>query len=192
MDKRIITAVAVVVCVVVVYFSIQNITPGGGPGGGENQPEGLEKPTVEMPLAEVRAAIASREGVSQEHVEVYFCVHADTAENENFAAGAVVDNQKSIVFIYDNATGAISVKDEYSATTSDDLTAMGIVAQKRPTSRFTGNKVVPFDFVKDGATYSFNYYDGYDAYLGSWGFGTAIIDDAGAVPRENMTHTWAT
>lgn len=157
-----------------------------------------EKPTVEMPLTRVKSAVASREGVSQDNVEIYFCVPAELIENENFAVGVVVNNQKSIVFLYDNSTNEITtVENEYTASTSDELQAMSKIILKDVTSpfaqdhlgRFNVNKIVPFGIVKVGNTYTFNYYDGYAGYpVNSWGYGRAILDENDQV--EIVNHAW--
>lgn len=172
------------------------------PPGGENEnqpPVTPEKPTLEMPLARVKSAIASSEGVSQDSVEVYFCVLAEDVENENFAAGVVVNNQKSIVFIYDNLTNEVVVENEYTAGTTDEQQAMSTIALKDVTSpyaqdhlgRFSINKIVPFGIVKVGNTYTFSYYDGYAIYpVDLWGHGSAVIDASGEVSF--VTHEWIT
>ena len=156
-----------------------------------------EKPIVEMPLARVKSAVASREGVSQDNVDVYFCVPAEYIENENFAVGVVVNNQKSIVFLYDNSTNEITVENEYTAGTSDELQAMSTIILKNVTSpyaqdylgRFSVNKIVPFGIVKVGSTYTFSYYDGYAGYpVNSWGYGGAGLDENGQVSIIN--HAW--
>lgn len=151
-----------------------------------------------MPLARVKSAVASREGVAQEDVEVYFCVPAELIENENFAVGVVVNNQKSIVFLYDNSTNEITtVENEYTASTSDELQAMSTIALKDVTSpyaqdhlgRFNYNKIVPFGIVKVGNIYTFNYYDGYAGYpVNSWGYGRAILDENEQV--QIIDHAW--
>ncbi len=149
----------------------------------------LKAVAVEMPLTEITSALASREGVPADNVELYFCVQA--AENDNFAVGAVISEQTSIVFIFTKSTNGIAVENEpYTATTSDERQAMSILVYKKPLSRFTGRKIVPFNFVKLNNTYSFDYYDGYDMYLRRWGFGSAILDASGNIPEENMTHSW--
>ncbi len=185
--------VIVIVCVVVVYLGMQYAPP----GPQENQQAG--KPTLEMPLARVKSAIASREGVSQDSVEVYFCVPAEDVENKNFAAGVVVNDQKSIVFIYDNSTNQIAVENEYTASTTDEQQAMSTIALKDVTSPFAEdhlgnthvNKIVPFGIVKVGNTYTFSYYDGYTLYLSNnWGHGSAVIDESGEVSF--VTHEWIT
>jgi hypothetical protein len=198
-DNRIIGAVfiVIIVCAVAVYLGTQYAPPGEK---GEEEEEEAGKLTVEMPLARVTAAVASREGVSQDNVEVYFCVPSEQVENENFAVGVVVNDQKSIVFIYDNSTNTIvtPVENEYTAS-GDALQGMSIIDQKDVTSpfaqnylgQFNVNKIVPVNIVKVGSTYTFDYYDGYAAYpVDLWGFGAAVIDASGNVPAENMTHTW--
>lgn len=66
-------------------------------------------------------------------------------ENDNYAVGAVVDNQKSIVFIYVESTNTIvtPVENEYTVTTGDEQTAMAKFIVKKPLSRITGHKMVP-------------------------------------------------
>lgn len=144
---------------------------------------------VEMPLEAIKSALAAYKGVSADNVEIYFCDQA--AESDNFAAGAVISKLESIVFFYNESTNQITaVENDYVAATSDELSAMSIIDQKQPVSRFTEQKLVPFNFVKQDSTYTFNYYDGYDMYLLSWGFGNAVIDENGDIPEDNMTHTW--
>jgi hypothetical protein len=192
-NKRIIGALTaiVVICAVVIYLSMQRL-----PSGPEGPSGGAEKVTVEMPLARVKAAVASRDGVPQENVEVYFCVPAETVENKKFAAGVVVNTQKSIVFIYDNSTNTItSVENEYTAA-SDELQAMSVISLKGITSpfaqdylkHFNANKIVPFGIVKSGGAYTFDYYDGYDAYpMDRWGRGKAVLEN-GQVSF--ISHEW--
>jgi len=211
-DKRIISVVVVivVVCAVAVYFGIQSsgrpttttttttspttTSPTTTTTATTTPPE---KPPVEMPLARVRSAVASREDVSQDNVEVYFCVPAELIENENFAVGVVVNDQKSIVFLYDNSTNEITVENEYTASPGDELQAMSIIILKDVTSpfaqdhlgRFNVNKIVPFGIVKVGNTYELNYYDGYTGYpVNSWGYGSAVLDENEQVSIIN--HAW--
>lgn len=149
---------------------------------------------VEMPLTEITNALASGEGVSAENVEFHFYVQA--AENDNFAVGAVISGQKSIVFIYDNRTGGITIENEYTATTSDELQAMSIIVLKKPTSPYAEdyrghlnvNIIVPFNFVKTDGAYTFDYYDGYDMYLQRWGRGSATLHENGEVTLGS--HVW--
>lgn len=195
MGKRVAAAVVgviIIVCAVVVCISMRHAP--------EEQvtPQAPGKITVEMPLARVKAAVASREGVSQDNVEVYFCVPAELTENKKFAAGVVVNNQKSIVFIYDNSTNTIllPVENEYTATTSDELQVMSTIARKDVTSpyaqdhlgHFNANKIVPFGIVKMGNAYTFDYYDGYAmSPLDFWGHGRATFEN-GQVSF--VTHEW--
>lgn len=143
---------------------------------------------VEMPLTAIKNALATRESVPVDNMELYFCVKA--AETDNFVAGAIINNRKSTVFFYIESTNTIIAENEYTATTDDEQAAIDKFIVKKPISRFTGHKIVPFNFVKKGAAYSFHYYDGYDMYLRRWGFGIANMDAAGNIPPENMTHTW--
>ncbi len=151
----------------------------------------LKTEEIAMPLAAIRSALATREGVSTSSVELYFCVQA--AETDNYAVGAVIDNQKSIVFIYVESTSTIVVENEDDMTTSDEQEAMAKFIVKKPLSRVTGHKMVPFNFVKKGNAYSFNYYDGWEGpypWTRYWGFGVATMDADGNIPENNMTHTW--
>ncbi len=195
MDKRVVVAVVgviIIVCASAVYLSMR--------GAPEEQvtPQAPGKITVEMPLARVKAAVASREGASQDNVEVYFCVPAELSENKKFAAGVVVNNQKSIVFIYDNSTNTIllPVENEYTATTSDELQVMSTIARKDVTSpyaqdhlgHFNTNNIVPFGIVKVGNAYTFDYYDGYAASpLDLWGHGSAVFENGEVL---FTTHEW--
>jgi len=197
MSKRVAVAVVgviIIVCAAAVYVSMRRAP--------EEQvtPQASGKSTVEMPLARVRAAVASIKGVPQENVEVYFCVPAELIENENFAAGVVVSNKESIVFIYDNSTDTIitPLENEYAATTIDELQAMSVIALKDVTSpyaqdhlgHFNTNKIVPFGIAKVGNSYTFYYYDGYAANpLDLWGHGRAVFEN-GQVSF--TTHEWIT
>ncbi len=157
----------------------------------------LKAEEVAMPLAAIKSVIATRESVSTDNVEVYFCVPSERVENENFATGVVVSDQKSIVFIYNQTTGTITVENEYTATTSDELQAMSTIVLKDVTSpyaqdhlgHFNVNKIVPFGIVKTDGSYTFNYYDGYVEYpVDLWGHGTATLDENGEVTF--ITHEW--
>jgi len=179
------------------YSMTVTITGGGSTTTTTTTTTPPEKPPVEMPLARVKSAVASREGVSQDNVEIYFCVPAELIENENFAVGVVVNDQKSIVFLYDNSTNEITVENEYTASTGDELQAMTTIILKNVTSpyaqdhlgRFNVNKIVPFGIVKVGSTYTFNYYDGYAGYpVNSWGYGRAVLDENMEVSIVN--HAW--
>lgn len=148
----------------------------------------LKSTEVAMPLTEIKSALATMESVSADNVEIYFCVLAD--ESDNYAAGAVINERDSVVFIYTQSTGGIVEENNYAPTTPDGIAGMDIVVTKQPISRWTGYKIVPSDFVQKGAAYSFNFYDGYDSILKMWGFGIANINAAGNIPDENMSHTW--
>lgn len=157
----------------------------------------LKAISIVLPETEIRGVLATRENVPADNVEIYFCVPAEDVENENFAAGAVVSNQKSIVFIYNKTTdGITTIENEYTATTSDALQGMSIIALKDVTSPFAQdylgrthiNKIVPSSIVKTDNTYTFNYYDGYNIYFNQWGHGTAIIDENMEV--ELISHVW--
>lgn len=156
-------------------------------GTDDKQVSDIILKTIEMPLTEITNALASMEGVSAENVSLYFCVQA--AENNTFAAGAVVSRQKSIVFFYNESTSTITAENEYSATTSDELQGMSTLAAKETISRFTSYRIVPFGLVKTGGAFNFTYYDGYDMYLLCWGHGEATLDENGAVTLN--THIWS-
>jgi hypothetical protein len=95
---------------------------------------------------------------------------------------------KSILFVYNRSKREIYVKREYIVQSGDELQAMRMFNLKKPVSKFTGNRIVPFNFVKQENVYSFDYYDGYDAFLRHWEFGRAVIDASGNIPEENMIH----
>jgi len=120
-------------------------------------------------------------------VDICFCVAA--AQTDNYAVGAVVSRQKSLVFFYVESTSGITVENQYTATGAA-LTAMTTITTKQTISRFTGYKIVPFDITQKGASYAFNYFDGYDGILQRWGFGIANLDAAGNIPENMMTHSW--
>jgi hypothetical protein len=147
----------------------------------------LKAAAVTLPLTAVKNALAAQEGVSADNVDIYFCVAA--AQTDNYAVGAVVNRQKSLVFFYVESTSGITVENQYTATGAA-LTAMATITTKQTISRFTGYKIVPFDITQKGAAYSFNYYDGYDGILQRWGFGTANLDASGNIPENMMTHSW--
>lgn len=198
----VVIAVVVVVAVAAVFLTARPAPSGEeneNVAAAENQPITVsEKFIIEMPLTQVKAAVAARESTSQDNVEVFFCVQAERIENDNFAAGVIVNGQKSMVFIYDNNAGAIaSVENEYTATTAGELQAMSTLVLKGTTSpyaqnylgSFNTNKIAPFDIVKSGSTYSFNYFDGYNVHpLDQWGTGTAELYDNGSVSI--LTHAW--
>jgi len=148
----------------------------------------LKATEVTAPSAAIKSALATMESTSSENVDIYFSMPA--SESDNFAVGAVVNRRVSVVFIYTESTGGISVENRYVPTTADELAGMNIIVTKQPLSRYvTNSKIVPSNFVKKGAAYSFNYYDGYYPYINQWGFGTANINASGDIPEENMTHT---
>jgi len=147
----------------------------------------LKAAGVTLPLTAIKSALATQEGVSADNVDICFCVAA--AQTDNYAVGAVVSRQKSLVFFYKESTSGITVENQYTATGAA-LTAMTTITTKQTISRFTGYKIVPFDITQKGAAYAFNYFDGYDGILQRWGFGTANLDAAGNIPENMMTHSW--
>jgi hypothetical protein len=136
---------------------------------------------LEMPVQEIKSALAAREGVSTENVEIQFCELASEADNNHFAAGAIVGGSKSIVLMFDNSTGQISVENEYVASTADELSAVSIT--KRELSKWTGNKIVAGWFQSVTGGYAFMYYDGYSTRFQRWlfGFGTVYLDNRSIV-----------
>lgn len=144
---------------------------------------------VTKPLAAIKSALATQESVSTDNVKLYFCEQA--AVSDNWAAGAVINQQKSMVIFYLESTGGVTVENSYTAATTDEQSVMSTLAEKQIFSRFTNNEIVPFNIVKQGSTYTFDYYDGYVGYYQQqWGFGTAVMDENGDVPEDNMTHAW--
>ena len=128
---------------------------------------------VEKPIEDITDALAAREGVGVEDIEIAFCEPA-TVEGDLFAVGAIVDATKSIVFIYDTATEEITVEAEYVATTADEISALSTASKQN--SKWTGNLIVPLDFEEDGGVYSFKYYDGYYSILSRWSYGWGTVD----------------
>lgn len=156
-------------------------------GTEDKQVSDITLKEVEMPLTEIKNAIASREGVSSDNVSLYFCVQA--APTDNFAVGAVISERTSVVFIYTESTSTIAEENKYTATTSDEIQGMSALAAKETLSRFTGNRIVPFDMVKTDGAYNFNYYDGWKGlYLPGWGYGDATLDENGEVAL--ISHGW--
>jgi hypothetical protein len=171
------TKVAVVVAVVIVLVAcvgaVYLVTrPAEKPSEEAGKPGYLE-----MPVQEIKDALATREGVSTENVEIQFCELASEADNNHFAAGAVIGGSKSIVLMFDNSTGQISVENEYTASTAGELSAISIT--KRELSKWTGNKVVSGWFQSVTGGYTFMYYDGYSTRFQRWlfGFGTVYLDN---------------
>ena len=160
--------VVLIACVAAVYL----LTPSGGPTG-----EGGKPGFLEMPIQEITNALVTREGVSAENVEIQFCELASETDNNHFAAGAIVGGNKSIVFMFDNSASQISVENEYTASTTDELSAISIT--KRELSKWTGNKIVAGWFQSVTGGYTFVYYDGYSTRFQRWlfGLGTVYLDN---------------
>jgi hypothetical protein len=175
------TKVAIVVVVVIVLVAcvgaVYLVTRPAGEAPGEAGKPGY----LEMPVQEIKNALATREGVSTENVEIQFCGLASEADNSHFAAGAIVGGSKSIVIMFDNSTGQISVENEYTASTADELSAISIT--KRELSKWTGNKVVAGWFQSVTGGYTFVYYDGYSTRFQRWlfGYGTVYVDNRSVV-----------
>ena len=151
----------------------------------------LKVETVSMPTANAKVAIETETGGSE--ADIYFIMPA--AETDYYAVGAVIDSNKSVVGIYRDSTGEFTIENEYSATTTDQQAGMAILIEKQIISRFITNydaRIVPFNIVKTGTTYTFDYFDGYNGPVSQWGFGTGVIDETGNVPEDQMTHTWIT
>jgi hypothetical protein len=111
----------------------------------------LKSTEVAMPLTEIKSALATRESVSTDNVEIYFCDPAD--DSDNYAAGAVINRQYSVVFFYTQSTGGIVEENMYTPT-ADEIAGMNIVVTKQPTSRWiVDSKIVPFNIVNKGAAY---------------------------------------
>jgi len=173
------TKVAIVVVVVIVLVAcvgaVYLVTRPAGEAPGEAGKPGY----LEMPVQEIKNALAAREGVSTENVEIQFCGLASEADNDHFAAGAIVGGDKSIVLMFDNSTGQITtVENEYTASTADELLAISIT--KRELSKWTGNKIVAGWFQSATGGYTFMFYDGYALRpQRGWlvGFGTVYLDN---------------
>lgn len=165
----------VIVCAVAIYLTSR--APAGPlPGAPEN-----EKPSsLEMPVEEVTSALSTMEGVPVENIELQFCVLASATDNDHFAAGAIITNNKSVVFLFDNITKQISVENSYIAT-GNEVQAVAII--KKQLSKWTGNKVVPGWFQSVTGGYTFKYYDGYSARFQRWllGIGTVNLDNRSVV-----------
>lgn len=161
--------VAVIVCVAAVYLLTR------APAGPT--PEEAEKPSsLEMPIEKITSALATSEGVSIDNVEIQFCVLASATDNDHFAVGAIITNDKSIVFLFENNTGQITEENNYTA--SDDE-VQAVLITKKQLSKWTGNKVVPGWFQGVAGGYTFKYYDGYSAKFQRWlwGIGTVNLDN---------------
>jgi hypothetical protein len=169
------TKVAVVVAVVIVLVAcvgaVYLVTRPAGEAPGEAGKTGY----LEMPVQEIKNALAASEGVSADNVEIQFCELASEADNNHFAAGAIVSGNKSIVLMFDNSTGQISsVENEYTASPADELLAISIT--KRELSKWTGNKIVAGWFQSATGGYTFMYYDGYSTRFQRWLFGFGTVD----------------
>ena len=161
---------AIIVAIVCVAAYLLTRAPAGPPGGAG------KPPSLEMPIEKITSALATREGVSIDNVEVQFCVLASETDNDHFAAGAIVVDDKSIVFLFENSTGQITVENSYTAS-GNEVQAVAIA--KRQLSKWTGNKVVPGWFQGVTGGYTFKYYDGYSARFQRWlwGIGTVNLDN---------------
>jgi hypothetical protein len=166
MAMVVVVIIVLVACVGAVYLVTR-------PAGEAGKPSYLE-----MPLQEIKNALAAREGVSTENVEIQFCELASEEDNNHFAAGAIVGGSKSIVIMFDNSISQISVENEYTASTADELLAISIT--KRELSKWTGNKIVASWFQSAAGAlsgwYTFMYYDGYSTRFQRWLFGFGIVD----------------
>jgi hypothetical protein len=162
----VVVVVALVACVGAVYL----VTRPAGEAPGEAGKPGY----LEMPVQEIKNALAAREGVPTDNVEIQFCGLSSEADNNHFAAGAIVGGSKSIVLMFDNSTGQISVENEYTASTADALLAISIT--KRELSKWTGNKIVAGWFQSTTSGYTFMYYDGYSTRFQRWLFGFGTVD----------------
>ncbi|MEM2878930.1 MAG: hypothetical protein QXG10_05250 [Candidatus Hadarchaeales archaeon] len=178
----VIAVVALLAITVFVFYFSTRPSPETVPPP-ENVPEENEgKPGyVEMPTQEIISALATSEGVSAENVELQFCALAVETDKDHFAAGAIVSNRKSIVLIFENSTGRITVENEYTASTQDELLAISIT--KREISKWTGNKIVAGWFQSAAGGYTFKYYDGYSTRFQRWlfGFGTVNVENSSIV-----------
>jgi hypothetical protein len=169
MAMVVVVVIVLVACVGAVYL----VTQPAGEAPGEAGKPGY----VEMPIQEITNALAAREGVSAENVEVQFCELASETDNNHFAVGAIVGGSKSIVFMFDNSTSQITVEDNFIASTANELLAMDITKRQPP--KGTGNKMVAgwFQSAVDG--YTFVYYNGYTPRFQYWlgGLGTVYLDN---------------
>jgi hypothetical protein len=171
---KVAVVVAVVIALVACVGAVYLVTRQAGEAPGEAGKPGY----LEMPIQEITNALAASEGVSTDNVEIQFCGLASEADNNHFAAGAIVGGSKSIVLMFDNSTGQISVENEYTASTADELLAISIT--KRELSKWTGNKIVAGWFRSlpsfIGVVMDFAYYDGYSTRFQRWLFGFGTVD----------------
>jgi hypothetical protein len=171
---KVAVVVAVVIVLVACVGAVYLVTRPAGEAPGEAGKTGY----LEMPVQEIKNALATSEGVSTDNVEIQFCGLASEADNNHFATGAIVSGSKSIVLMFDNSTGQISVENEYTASTADELSAISIT--KRELSKWTGNKIVAGWFQSATGGYTFMFYDGYALRpQRGWlvGFGTVYLDN---------------
>jgi len=135
----------------------------------------VSEPIV-TPIQDIKEVLAAREGVPEEDVDIHFCELAPLAGEDNiFAVGAIIDETKSLVFLYDKSAHQITdIEVEYVATTNEEISVLSIVA--RYTSRWTGNLIVPCEIVAGEDGYSFKYYDGYYGLLSRWSYGWGTVD----------------
>ena len=177
----VVVVIALVACVGAVYIVTR---PAGEAPGEEGKPS-----ITEMPLQEIKNALAAMEGVSTDNVEIQFCELASETDNDHFAAGAIVCGNKSIVLMFDNSIGQITtVENEYTASTADEISAISIT--KKELSKWTGNKLVAgwFESATDG--YTFMFYDGYSVRFQCWlfGYGIVYIDNLDVVLYSHFSH----
>jgi len=163
----IVAIVVAIVCVVAVYLLLR--APAGPPSPGKPA-------SLEMPIEEIASALATREGVSADNVEIQFCTLASATDNDHFAAGAIITNNKSVVLLFDNRTKQMTVENSYTAS-GNEVQAVAIL--KRQLSKWTGNKIAPGWFQSVTGGYTFRYYDGYSAKFQRWlwGRGTVNLDN---------------
>jgi hypothetical protein len=165
--------VAVVVAVVIVLVgcvgAVYLVTRPAGEAPGEAGKPGY----LEMPVQEIKNALATSEIVPTDNVEIQFCVSASETDNNHFAAGAIVGGRKSIVLMFDNSTSQISVENEYTASAADELSA--ISTTERELSKWTGNKIVAGWFQSAAGGYTFTFYDGYSLRFKCWLSGSGVV-----------------
>ena len=176
----VVVVVALVACVGAVYL----VTRPAGEAPGEAGKPGY----TEMPLQEIKNALATSEGVSTDNVEIQFCELASEVDNNHFAAGAIVSGNKSIVLFFDNSTSQITEENSYIASPVDEISAISIT--KKELSKWTGNKIVAGWFQSATGGYTFMFYDGYSVRFQCWlfGYGTVYIDNLDVVLYSHFSH----
>jgi hypothetical protein len=116
--------------------------------------------------------IAADKGVAKKNVKI--CFFEQTLGNDIYAAGALIRESGSLVFLYDKAARRITqTENEFFPATVEELQALSIVAGR--ISPWTREVIVLVNFTRTDNAYSFKFYDGYLLLLSRWSYGYATV-----------------